>query len=292
MKKIFSIFIGITIINSFFIGTAFANTIKVKKDSLSYNNLKIGMEFNMVSGGINVDKNSYILDFKSGDVTGDKANDMVILLGTKENKKQIFCDKINLIIQDGKTKKYTIFKMPNSGYDKANLFLGDFNQDKIKDIMVSIPNGGSDGTSSYGIYSFVKNKPLVIFDMNKLSEGLKFKGNYKDNYEAGVRNTDTNTFTNIDLSSKKSYYKQMSIYDEKGKLLKDVSICTEGYSVLKPIDYDGDGSYELEGYQSLWGVSHTDTISNAKSVWDYENGKWKIKVLELSALLVNNYNFN
>lgn len=55
---------------------------------------------------------------------------------------------------------------------------------------------------------------------------------------------------------------------------------------ISPIDYNGDGTYEICGYQRIIGSCNADTISEVESLWKYENGKWKISTLQYSTFLI------
>ncbi|MGN7469381.1 hypothetical protein [Brevibacillus sp. SAFN-007a] len=59
------------------------------------------------------------------------------------------------------------------------------------------------------------------------------------------------------------------------------------FGSLKPIDTDGNGTYELVGEQRIVGMDNTDTVSRITSVWSYQgDGKWKPREVEYSTFLV------
>ncbi|KKH64297.1 hypothetical protein, partial [Methanosarcina mazei] len=172
----------------------------------------------------------------------------------------------------------------NSGGYKNRLFLGDFNRDKIKDVLLESPTGGSGGFISYGIYSFVDNNPDTIISLEELSKGVDFEGEFIDGFKAHISNEETNSALTIDLSAKKPIYIG-DVYDNEGKLLRPVGISASGYQLLRPIDYDRDGTYELEGYTRITGIANSDTVAVMISLRKYEEGKFIINRIKATSYM-------
>jgi hypothetical protein len=248
--------------------------------------IKIGEKADFPS--LKLKENTYVLDIQKGDITGDKVKDTVVLVGTKEPGEP-FCRELGMIIENGKTNKLKFLSNFYSGYDSSKIFLGDFSKDKVSDIFVSIPNGGSGGTYSYGIWTDKNDVLRTISKIEKLSCGAQFEGKFLDNYKVEIKNLDTNKTIILDISGRKNFYSGLELYDENGKLLVERTISFDGYGELKPIDYDGDNTYELEGIQRIWGVAHVDTISEAKTLWKYKYGKFTLKNIELSTIMYESY---
>lgn len=246
--------------------------------------IKVGEKFSVSS--LKLKPNSYVLDYKSADVTGDKIKDDVVLVGIKENKNDIFSAEAVVVVQDGKTKKYLKVSTGDFGGYGGDLFLGDFNKDKVSDVMTTLGTGGSGGTINTNIFSFKNNKTVAILSANGIGEGLTFEGKFVDGFKAEVLNKESNKTFTIDLRGVKDYYTPNSIYDEKGKLLSPVEIAADGFVLLEPVDWDCDGSYELQGSQAIWGICHADTIANVESVLDFESSKWNVIRLEYSSFLI------
>ncbi len=114
-------------------------------------------------------------DRKIGDVTGDGIDDFVYLTGHKKSPDAIYQEGITISVVDGVTNEVTEQVLDlNGGYGSA-LFLGDFNQDEISDIYVSISSGGSGNINYYYIYSF-KDKEFLqkYYDSEgKTREGIE-----------------------------------------------------------------------------------------------------------------------
>lgn len=202
----------------------------------------------------------YILDFKRGDVNGDKIIDNVYLVGERPyGLESPFTDNITLIIQDGKTNIFTrVLLKQNAGYNPT-IFLGDFTGDKAKDILISIDSGGSGGFAFYYIYSFIGNTPKQIFDYEKFNEKYKYDVIYKDYYEVEVKEKNKNKKYIIDIKYKGDEYLS-EIYTEDGKLKAPIEGWVNPLGGLYPIDFDRNGTYELYALQRIVGRYNADGL--------------------------------
>lgn len=249
------------------------------------NTFEVGEKFTVAD--MKMGEKAYVIDYKLEDVTGDKIKDNIVLVGTKEDKKGMFVDNLNVIVQDGNSKKYTKATYEYfGGYDCEDMmFIGDFNGDKVNDVMVSAPTGGSGGIVEHMIATFKDHKPSVIFT-DKENEGVRIDGKYVDGYKAEVEFKDLNKKIELDVSANKEVYKKIKIYDNNGKVLEEVKPWIYPFSKVEPIDYDCDGLYELHAYQRIVGGWNADTISYVESILKFENNKWNTKQLNYSTYLV------
>ncbi|AOT68192.1 hypothetical protein [Geosporobacter ferrireducens] len=248
------------------------------------NKYQIGNRFS--NKALNTTENTYIIDYQSADVTGDNEADHILLIGDKLNSKDdIYAENLRIIVQDGKSKIYSEATCENlSGYE-GTLFLGDFDGDKIKDVMLSAATGGSGGIIQHLIASFKDNTSIVIFG-EKDNYGATIDGKYIDGFLAEIEFIHLGKTIRLDLSSSKDAYIDLGIYDKDGKLLSETIPYAIPFSKLSPIDYNGDGTYEICGYQRIIGSCNADTISEVESLWKYENEKWKISGLQYSTFLI------
>lgn len=216
-----------------------------------------------------------ILDFKLGDVNGDGIIDNVYLTGDKSKGSQSpFTENINLVVLDGATVKYMrIGLKENAGYNPT-LFLGDFTGNRVDDIVVYIDSGGSGATLYSYIYSFLNNKPRLMFDFERFNEEYKYEVIYRDNYKVDVISERTNNRYTIDIEYKGPEYLS-EIYDASGKLKVEIKGFVNPISGLYPIDFDRDGTYELEAVQEISGRYHADGLGYVETAlkWDGQSFK-------------------
>ena len=212
-----------------------------------------------------------VIDFKQGDVNGDKIIDNIILVGEKTSDLELpFTTNITLIIQDGKTKNFT--KIPlkeNAGYNPT-IFLGDFTGDKIQDILISIDSGGSGGYAFYYIYTFTNNTPKVIFDSEIYSKKYTYTVNYLDNYEVKLVDEKSSESYIINIRYKGEEYLS-EIYNDDGTLKEPIEGWVNPLGGLYPVDYQRDGTYELCTDRRIAGRYNADGLGYVQTSLEWNN---------------------
>ena len=227
---------------------------------------------------------TYIIDQKNADVTGDQCEDKIYLIGHKSNKEAIYADHLTLLVEDGVTRKIITGDLGNLGGYQGKLFTGDFIGNKIADVMVSVPTGGSGGMVDHRILSFQNGQPTMIFNQDN-NRGLQLTGEFVDGFKAQLTNEEYGIRTMIDLQTKKELYVTSQIYDGDGKVLKDVKPMSYPLASLEPVDLDRNGVYELRGIQRIIGAYGADGIGHAYSDWKYENNNWSLQHIEITAFV-------
>ncbi|SES02138.1 FG-GAP-like repeat-containing protein [Salipaludibacillus aurantiacus] len=199
----------------------------------------------------------------TGDVNGDGLQDIVYVTGYRETDVSII-QNMTLGIQDGATGvSVSIPLQKNMGYD-PRIFLGDFTGDGIKDILITIPTGGSGGTTNNYIYSFVNNEPRLLFDSDAFNQSYQYEVTYKDDYKVEVFSIRNNMRYIIDLSLRGPDYLN-EIYDAEGKLKTPVSGWVDPISGIHPMDLEYDNFFDLMAYQQIAGTFHADTIGTIQN---------------------------
>ena len=276
-KTIKSILIALSLFILIFTGKAYAKPMNYKKyQKLSLPKLHI---------------NGYIADYKCIDINGDRVKDNVILEGSKIDNNALFFVNLNIVVQDGKTKKFTKYALDVNccGYE-PNMFFGDFNNDKISDVFVSMPTGGSGGIIDSMLVTFKGNKPKALFDFNKFNSGIDLSVKYIDNFQVELYSKILNKEEVYDLPDKDMLI-DMGIYDKNGVLKNNTEGWIDGFSEIKPV-YNGK-FYSLTGLQRFCGICHADTLGSLKSFWKWDGQTMKLNpdnVLYEAILYANNGN--
>ncbi|VBB05197.1 Hypothetical protein LUCI_0404 [Lucifera butyrica] len=225
-----------------------------------------------------------ILDRQTGDVTGDKKPKDIFLLGRKPGMDSNFADDISILVQDKTTRNVLTVKLPNVGGYNSKLFLGDFTGDKIADVFVTIPSGGSGGYVEHRIVTFV-GEPRVIFGESE-NKGIVATGRFLDGFRAELTEASTKRKAIIDLSNKKDMYIKANIYNTGGKLLRQQQLSVSPLEELDSIEVTPGGTYELKGVQRVTGIYNADTVAHIYSIWEYRNQKWTTQQIEVSSVLL------
>lgn len=106
------------------------------------------------------------------DVSGNGVVDDVFLIGNKNAADGGLVTDINIVVVEGKTKKIINSNIKGfMGYQPKISFIGDFNGDKSKDVMISVYSGGNNGSTNAYVVSFKDSGVKVL-----LNEYVKVKG--------------------------------------------------------------------------------------------------------------------
>ncbi|USG68271.1 hypothetical protein NDK47_13725 [Brevibacillus ruminantium] len=169
--------------------------------------LEIGKKF--IAPELKLKENTYVLDYKISDVTGDSVDDKVILVGTKEmidGKLDAYASDLSIVVQDGKTNGYVKYDWLTKGTDgtwygefgrEPNLIIGDYTGNKVNDIIVTAPQGGNGGYVDHLVVAWEKNRLKAVFADNQevytnpqanfsFKPPVSWNGHYKVSQYAGA----------------------------------------------------------------------------------------------------------
>jgi len=206
----------------------------------------------------------FVIDSKKGDVTGDGFIDTVYLTGHMTEDSPLW-QSITLVIQDGKTNVWERFPLKeNVGYNPT-LFLGDFTGDYVEDILVVMDTGGSGGTIYAYVFAYLGGEMRQVFDVDAFNERYKYEVNYANNYKAIVTSQTPQKKYTLDLTYKGKEYLS-EIYNPDGTLKEPIEGWVNPLGGLYPIDFNRDGTYELQAVQGIAGRYNADGLGYMENV--------------------------
>lgn len=230
---------------------------------------------NYISRSENTVNKELILDHASVDVTGDRIPDQVWLTGYKQDNNSPYITGISVAIKDGATSNFfRITPNENSGYN-PRLFLGDFTGDGTADILVTIDSGGSGATTFDYLYSFVQGKPQLLFSSDVYNDYWKYNVSYLDGYRLQLTNSNTEQVYTLDITSRGKDYLD-GIYNPDGTLKSPIEGWVDPLSGLYPVDFEGDGVYELMAFQGVSGLYHADRFGYVQNVLKWQDNGWSL----------------
>jgi hypothetical protein len=216
-----------------------------------------------------------VVAFARGDVTGDRVPDNVFLTGTKTPDSP-FTQNITLLVQDGRTGRFSsVHLQEDAGYNPA-LFLGDFTGDGVADILINITTGGSGGIMYHYGYSYLNNQSQLLFDFNVYNEKFEYTVTFQDNYKVEAVSKQNNQRYMIDLSLRDPEYLN-EIYERDGKLKSPISGFVNPLSGLYPVDFDSNGVYELLAYQKIAGRYNADSLGYFLNTLEWKEGRFVLQ---------------
>jgi hypothetical protein len=213
------------------------------------------------------DKKTVTVSEDKVDVTGDGKKDLIYVKGIPYEAGVQFLKEIYLKIKASNGKTYKI--VLEGGYDPETAYR-DLNHDGVKDMLVSIPTGGSGGLSNFNLYTLKDFKSVDL----TAPEPLTINGQFEDDYRASILVTETGQSYSFDLSNRKEDYDRIGLYQD-GKLNEPTELMVLPYGLLKPVKIKGN-LYGLTGSQRISGAYNADGLAFVESDWFYENGKWNL----------------
>lgn len=223
----------------------------------------------VTSGEMNQNRPS-IVATKRGDIDGDGIIDNVLLTANKSPDSP-FWKNITLVVQNGRTNHYQQIPLKNNAGYNPTLFLGDFTGNKVDDILVVIDTGGSAGMIYAYVFSYISGQMRQIFNSDEFNENYKYDVTYENQYKATVISYNLKEKYILDLTYKGKEYLS-EIYSQNGILKATIKGWVNPLSGLYPVDFNRDGTYELEAYQRIAGRYNADGLGYVQTVMKW-NGK-------------------
>ncbi|MEG0774263.1 VCBS repeat-containing protein [Clostridium sp.] len=208
----------------------------------------------------NMRNNTYILDFKQGDVNGDGFPEDIYLLGEKTSPDEFFSDNITLLIKVPKANIYIKVPLHNASGYNAELYLGHFTDHDKLDMLVSVDTGGSGRYILSYLYTLKNLKPVLIFDSNVFESNSNYTATFIDQFKVIVKSMQDNTEFTIDVSNNKEMYLEAGIYESSGKISNPTVGGVLGLGALWPLQENYNGLSSLLALQRIIGINNADNL--------------------------------
>lgn len=216
---------------------------------------------------------SNILQKKLLDINGDGKKEIIELVAYKGTDS--YEKKVDFIVKDYRNNKTLIYKNLGDYIENVNMILGDFDGDRLPDILLNVYSGGTAYMCQGAVYSYRGNKLKTLFYSNdETSTKLPVS------WDAKLLNNDrVNIFSKV---LNKSY-----ILDIKSNpMLKQYKSSGQKYSIFgdgrgpvwSAVDINKDKVYELSLWSQLDGLNHADVIAGVTSYYKYipKTKSWKL----------------
>ena len=98
--------------------------------------LNVGDEFNKIE----YQNQMYVINYKIGDVTGDGENDMIILIGEKDETNEMKSNKVDVVVYDTANKTFTKASLKNFSGQNSKILLNDLTGDEKMEVIIILEN--------------------------------------------------------------------------------------------------------------------------------------------------------
>lgn len=200
---------------------------------------------------------------------GNPAAGEVILSGI-QREDSVAWTEIRLTFENGAPQELPVPE--DAGY-QPRLWIGSLTGAGKRDILLSIDSGGSGAIGYYTVYADQGDGYALVFCSDA------YQPRYVITYENG-RRVRADSLENgrtylIDLSDLDRTYLD-ALYDANGRLKAPRSGDVNPLSALLPIDPDGDGVYDLLGFQRITGLYNADGLGDFMNQLSWRTGAFAL----------------
>ncbi len=209
-------------------------------------------------------------------IKGEKLE--ISLLGLPRAGRNLFYDRL-FILASTQTGGLYLDELPEerNGGTNPRLEVSDLTGDNIPDVWLKVDIDPDGFCTNNFIYTMELKEPLLIFDpLDDLF--FELEGEFQDDYNALII-IDGAERSILPLQKDKEDYK--TIFDQKGKLLKEVKVWPGCLERIEAQAYKSKKGSQIIGYLAIHGVSKSDIIGYMQATWDYSSGGWELRSLEI-----------
>ena len=214
-----------------------------------------------------------IIDIKEGKITSKNKDDVVCLKGQKLSEDSSYIDELSILIKSDEIGEKE-FPLKIGGYD-FKLYLGNFSDECIEDILIYGETGGSGSYVISNIYHYDDGRLLEVFNADTFSDKYKFKCRYLKGYKIEIICERIQKKYILDISNVEKQYLS-DIYDMDGKIITDTDPTVSYINNVYPIKDLMNNLMKLETYQRILGINNANYLGDIESIVSIEENKCKV----------------
>lgn len=235
---------------------------------------------------LSLPNNAHILQTTDADIDNNGKSEKVVLFGKKKNGDGVIAEEINVATIEPDTgfiKKTNLTSL--NGFEPV-MYVCDFTGDKQSDVLVTVLTGADKGLTKNVIVDFSGSIPKNIFP-DENNEGLKLNLKLVDNFSIDANFPGGENFA-INIAKDKEQLIKDSIYSQEGKLLDTKQqLQFLPFSLVQPVDTDGNGVFELVCHQKIVLGADQRELCNVISTHAFVDQKWTVKKIEYAHTVKN-----
>lgn len=234
----------------------------------------IDIEVGQVFTAIEYPQTKYILNYKIVDLNGDGTNDVVILIGEKENLEVMRATNIDIVFYDGALQKYSGANLKKLEGESPRLELADVTGDSLPDIIIILST--IEGDKTVRVITLEKENLKEIMK-EKDNHFIKILGNFVDGFKVNLSNRKLNINKEIDLSNNSEILIQNGVFEASGKFMENDNnkLKTTGFVDIEFVQLSG--CMGIKTKQRVVTADGKNIVEEISIIWKYEEGKWQIK---------------
>ena len=205
-----------------------------------------------------------ILARGTADLDGDGRDELITVTGIPVSEGGFSRDMV-LMIRNGFSGRTTSVRPPQSEGYAPQLVFPNLTGGPGDDILLVIPTGGSGGIVNAYAYTYRRGATSLIFSSDEYDQEYKYTVAYQNGYKVAVTSLNNRLTYLIDISQRGSDYLD-AIYNPDGTLKQPIEGWVDPIGGIFPVDFDGNGVYELLILQQISGQYHADGLGSVQNV--------------------------
>lgn len=229
------------------------------------------MFFNLSSKNYREEKvnNMEIIKSIGANMIKKDKEDIVYLLGKNSDESKMYYDELYIVISDGESGKDITIKIECASVYNPKIYINDFNDDGLDEVLFVSEQGDSEGYKNAYIYSYKDSCLEEIFNLERINSENIYTVEYKNSYIVEVKDEIDDKKYLIDISLKDKKYLN-EIYNDKKLVKKNIRGEVLSVGGIYTVDIDNDNVLEVLIVQRIIGLYNKDTLGYINSVIKFD----------------------